>query len=847
MRLFMKHQYIYISIIFLVSLTMSAPLWADGGKIEGIVKTEEGTILPGVAVWVSNTTTKTLSDENGHFSLPAPKESKVVVMAFLDGFDMGMRPVSVVEGKNAFVEFILKTETLSYEVTVTQDAPKLMTPSANIGVVTVKPEELASLPGIGEQDMFRSMQFMPGISASNESSSGLYVRGGKPDQNLVLYDGFTVYHVDHFFGIFSAFNANAVDDITLHKGGFDAKYGGRLSSVMELTGKSGNQDQFKFGAGVNFLSANAYAEIPFAGKGGLFLSARRSFQSSLYDKILDKYNDSDAPMQPRPGGGPGGDRPGGGGGFAAMFDMEPTSYFYDLNAKALYKPSDKDVLTLSFYNGSDELDNSRDMEIPSFMEERAEEMGHEMDMEGSITDLNKWGNTGSSFNWLRQWSDKFNTSLTGAYSRYFNDKAYDSSMNLVIKDEDGNEIEPDDDRPRNNNSRVSGEYNLLEDITVRLSNSWKISDSNLLEFGGQIVRNKIGYEYSTTSFRRPEEEGEDGDTVEPMSVLDIHDQGTIFSAYLQDKMRLANFLTITPGLRLSYFDRTAETYVEPRVSFVADLTDRIRFKGAWGRYYQFANNLVREDILQGNREFWILSDGETIPVSSAIHYIAGFSYETKNFLFDIEGYYKELSGLAEFAFRFTPQMEGESYLDYFYNGDGIAKGVEVLFQKKYGNFTGWLCYTLGKVEYTFPEYGEDPFPASHDVTHELKLVGTLKRGNWDLAITWIYASGKPYTEPLGATQEYIYDERMDREIVVNRIEYGPKNGSRLPDYHRLDLSATYNFQLWGGDASAGLSLFNVYNRNNIWRKEYSVVEDELLETDVSYMGFTPSLFLKLTF
>ncbi len=841
MRFFRKNRCIYFFIILVTSLSMTAGLAAEGGKIEGVVKTEEGAILPGVAVWISNSTIKTLSDENGHFVLAAPKESKVVVMAFLDGFDIGMQPVAVIEGKIASIEFKLKTETLSYEVTVTQEAPKLMTPSANIGVVTVKPEELASLPGIGEQDLFRSMQFMPGISASNESSSGLYVRGGKPDQNLVLFDGFTVYHVDHFFGIFSAFNANAVDEITLHKGGFDAKYGGRLSSVMELTGKSGNQDQFKFGAGINFLSANAYAEIPFAGKGGLFLSARRSFQSSLYDKILDKYNDNDAPMQPRPGGGGRGDK------FAAMFDTAPASYFYDLNAKALFKPSDKDVLTLSFYNGSDDLDNSRDMEIPSFMSERAAQMGHEIDVEGSIIDVNEWGNTGSSFNWHRQWSNKFSTSLTGAYSRYFNDKDFDSSMNVTIKDADGNEILPDDAPPRQNTSRVSGEYNVLEDITVRLANSWNVSDSHLLEFGGQIVRDKIGYQYSTTSFRRPDEDEGEDETVEPTSILDIDDQGTIVSAYLQDKVKVAKFLTLTPGLRLSYFDRTAETYWEPRVSFVANLSDRIRLKGAWGKYYQFANNLVREDILQGNREFWILSDGETIPVSSAIHYIAGFSYETRNFLFDIEGYYKELSGLAEFAFRFTPQSEGENYLDYFYNGDGIAKGVEVLLQKKYGNFTGWLCYTLGQVEYTFPDYGEDPFPASHDVTHEVKLVGTLKRGNWDLAATWIYAGGKPYTEPLGVTQEFIYDERLDREIVVNHIEYGSKNGSRLPDYHRLDLSATYNFNLWGGDASAGLSLFNVYDHTNVWRKEYSVADDELIETDVSYMGFTPSLFFKLTF
>ncbi len=277
------------------------------------------------------------------------------------------------------------------------------------------------------------------------------------------------------------------------------------------------------------------------------------------------------------------------------------------------------------------------------------------------------------------------------------------------------------------------------------------------------------------------------------------------------------------------------------------MSNKIKLKGAWGKYYQFANNLVREDILQGNRDFWMLADEENLPVSSAIHYIAGISYENKNFLFDVEAYYKDLNNMSQYAFRFTPGMEDIDYNDFFYHGTGTAKGVEFLVQKKYGKYTGWMCYTLGSAEYHIPELEADPFPASHDVTHEFKWVNSLNLKKWTLAATWIFATGRPYTEPMGATEETFYNEQADREIVRYIIEYGPKNGSRLPAYHRLDLAATYDFTIGGTDLSAGVSVFNVYNRNNVWRKEYDVVEGELIETDVTYMGVTPSLFIKVRF
>lgn len=821
-------------------------LFGQFGTIRGKVQTEDGVKLPGVTVWVKDSQYKTVTDEAGAYSLPASNIGEIMVMAHLKGFQLGIEFVTVEVGKTVTADFTLKTEVLSYEITVTQEPPKLLTASENIGVVKVKPEQLAVLPALGEQDIFRSLQLMPGISGSNESSSGLYVRGGKPDQNLVIFDGMTIYHVDHFFGIFSAFNADAVEDVELFKGGFESKYGGRLSSVMEITGKSGRDDAIHFGGGINFLSYNGFLEVPLGKKASFFLAGRRSFRSSLYDKILDKYSDSPTPVDR---GGPGGAGPGGGR-FAAMFGTEPVSYFYDLNGKLIYRPSKKDVVSLSWYQGGDELDNSRELEMPEFMDERAEERGFEIDVEGEITDLTQWGNTGiGMFNWMRQWSNSFSTNLTVAYSRYFHKRDLDSSMNITRTNMDGEEVEvvenEADPPPGRDTERVENEENNLKDFSVRFNNMWEIGRHHRLEFGAEVVANKTFYNFGSTNFLRSDEPDAVSD---PVSILDINNEGRQIAVYLQDTVRVFEFMTITPGLRATYFDLAEEYFFEPRFSLIIDISKKLKLKGAWGKYHQFANNLVREDVMQGDTDFWVLADGEVVPVSSSVHYIAGFSYESKNFLFDIEAYYKDLQGLGEYSTRqirpWDPDFDSR---DYFYTGTGTARGIEFLLQKKYGNYTGWICYTLGKVNYLFPEYGNESFPASHDVTHELKLVNSFKHKNWTLSATWIYATGKPYTEPLEAVQEIVYDPVRDREMVFNAVTYGPKNDSRLPDYHRLDLSITYDFNIGSSHVSAGVSLFNVYNRQNVWCREFDVIEGELTQTDVNYLGFTPSVFCRISF
>ncbi len=784
------------------------------GEVIGTVTAPDSTRLPGVRIILQGTPLSTTTDDLGNFSLVGVPTGRSILAASLSGFADKETSITVHPGQSITVELILDLADLECEVTGSPDSPQLMSAAGSIGVVEVQPKQLAALPSLGEKDFFRSLQLMPGVSATNEASSGLFVRGGTPDQNLVLFDGFTVYDVDHFFGVFSAFNANAVENVTMIKGGYESKYGERLSSVIDMTGKTGRNGQPAFGAGISFLSFNGYADIPLGSKGGFMFAGRKSFQSPFSDKIRDTYSDAGPSRSP------------GGRGFEG-FSTDPESSFYDVNARGVYSPTSKDDLVFSLYHGKDVLDNSRTLKFilpSSAVGVDDEDSEGFQEINGEIVNVTDWGNTGVSGSWFRNWNDTFFTTVTFGHSRYFKDR--ERRTNLSISGEE--EGDGDDERPIF--AGGSGENNRLEDYTLKLDSHWILNPQNSLGFGALTTNNYTNYHFGF------------GDG---LALFDRFSQGNIYAFYIQDTWRPFTKLSITPGIRPSYYDITGKTYFDPRLSVVYHINNRFRLKAAAGQYHQFANRLVREDPLGGDQDFWMMSDGELIPVGEATHFIGGVSYETQDFLIDVEVYRKDLSGLSEFA-SLRPRgsdFEEINLDDRFYTGTGRVDGVEVLFQKKFGRNTGWVTYTLGNVEYMFPDISENPFPASHDSKHEFKVVDSHRWRSFTFSGTFVYATGKPFTEPVGIEEVTLPSERTLQLLVL-----GDKNANRLPSYQRLDLSAAWNF--WKGEtrqAVAGISAFNVLDHQNVWRKEYDVVGDSLIETDVNYLGFTLSAFLNVDF
>jgi hypothetical protein len=323
-----------------------------------------------------------------------------------------------------------------------------------------------------------------------------------------------------------------------------------------------------------------------------------------------------------------------------------------------------------------------------------------------------------------------------------------------------------------------------------------------------------------------------------IQIIAKHDQGTLLAAYLQDEAHLGK-LTVKGGIRASYFTPTAKTYFEPRLSASFVVSDRLKIKGAWGIYNQFAKQVEREDISNGSRNFWVLANDSYLPVTTSRHYILGFSYELNDYLFDVEGYVKDIDNDSRYTLRFAPQIgRGLLAQETFFNGTGKVRGIDFLVQKKFGDYTGWVGYTLAKSEKTILQFSPDPFPSNFDVRHEFKSVNIYKLGRWDLGATWIYATGKPYTSIVGG-----YTVKLLDGSEKDFTDPSTTNGNRLPAAHRMDVSATYNF----GHGSIGLSLYNLYGRTNVWYKKYQTVTDAttnqkyLSITDVNYLGFTPNI------
>jgi ferric enterobactin receptor len=769
-------------------------------KLEGkIINSKDKQPVPYASITVKSNGKGTLTNNNGYFVLELPNDTASVIAA-----SIGFKPRTIkITPSTDFRRFYAELDEDIHEldeVTVISEKERIVRVSENISSVKISPKMVSKLPNLGEVDVMRSFQLLPGISASNETSSGLYVRGGTPDQNLILFDGMTIYHVDHFYGFFSAFNANTIDDIELMKGGFPAKYGGRTSSTMVITGHLADLSKINAQADISLLSVNGALEVPLIKQRlSLQVAARRSYtdiiRTGLYNKIFDLYSDDTQSDQPSPPGGMG---------RLQMQEQQPDFYFYDLNSKLNFIVNHRHSLSVSFYNGKDHLDNSMDFSSGFNYG------GTSSQNSSSSTDIAGWGNIGVSSQWKADWSSSFNSSLFVSYSRYFSNRDQSNTMSNSTGSE----------------SRNSGtlEDNNVNDVSFRLRNQWEINKYNLIEFGIENSYNKITYKlvFNDTSV-----------------MVNRNEEGNQTAVYVQDKVSLMDKkIEMNIGLRCTYQDIVQKVLYEPRTEISYEPVEGLKIRSAWGIYYQLCIRVVREDILQGSKDFWLLSDGDNIPVSSSMHYIAGISYEKGSFLVDAEVYYKTLNGLTEYSLRNTNSFRiASEQQEYFFQGNGYAKGIEVLFQKKYGLNTGWIGYTLSEVKYTYPDlnYG-NPYYASHDQPHEFKAIYCRKIRRFDFSSTFIYATGKPYTSPESQYQLTLLDGS-----TYNYIHVSDKNSLRLPDYHRLDVAVSYNWSGEKTECTLSLSVFNVYNRKNVWYKKFEINEDEVTVTNVNYLGITPNL------
>ncbi|MBT4099042.1 MAG: TonB-dependent receptor, partial [Gemmatimonadetes bacterium] len=652
---------LFYPVLFLI---LSAPLTVTAQHdLRGrVVDTESGEALPYSTVQLLGTQLGDQTNIYGHFIIiDAPARTCSLVVRRL-GY---LADTLVVDNHDQIdmLDVRLRIDIVRLDETIVRGEQdyEIWRAAEAVGQVSLSPKRLESLPTLGEADVFRSLQLLPGISGVSDGSSGLFVQGGTPDQNLVLFDGMTVYHVDHFFGMFSAFNADAIKDIQVYRAGFPAKYGGRLASVVDLTSLTGDTEELRYSVAANLLSARALLSMPLGQVGSAVFSVRRSYsdivQSGFYNDLFDLSQQGQDEPVPQGGNLPTAPTGRGGGRVFQQAEVTPFFHFYDLTGKVTLLPSSQDVLTWSLYSGRDNLDSNSETAGLGF---RGFNGGGAEGVTGTRAqeEITSWGNLGSSLSWGRQWNARWTSTAVLSASRFASD--FERSRTF-----DGIDTA---------NAGVRAGFNFLEDnnvrdVSLRLDNEWHLSQRQTLSFGLETTRLETDY---NAIF---------GDS---LNTLDVSSSTQQSAAYLQDEITIGSQLVLTPGLRYTQHSESGEGYLDPRIAAILRPLPFLSIKSAWGRYHQFIHNISSDDVLQGSGTFWLVADKD-LPPQQAEHRVVGLAIETSGYLVEAEVFDKDLQHLLEFT-RPSGRREVGDYLGSFFFGDGISRGLSLMAQKKSGAF-----------------------------------------------------------------------------------------------------------------------------------------------------------------
>ncbi len=703
-----------------------------------------------------------------------------------------------------------------------------------IGELQFDTKEITKLPTVGEKDIARALKYVPGVSGANENSSELIVHGGAPEQNLTIFDEIPIYSVDHFFGFFSPFNTDAVQGVKLYKTFFPSWYGGRLSSVQDYTGLTGNYDTLSVGGNVSMLSASAYLTIPIAKRASILVSGRRSYsdlvKTPLYSSIFNQFTQQDEMKKSLSN---------------FQMDRNPAFYFYDFNAKISVNIGDKDSIVSSLYLGKDNLaTNSEAHGYGKILVALQPDAWVPRSVDVKLENSGNWGNKGASGVWFRKWGEHFNTKLVGGYSTYF----FDNRENFWTGSELGLK---DSTQTVDFQSRQSRESeNSIDDIFTSLTGKLNLGESHMIDFGTEWKQWETHYYQIESMTDVAWREADEYDPVyDSTSVYSNDQREDLTSFWVQDQISVGDKFTAVLGARGALYTGDNSFNVSPRVSMVWDVNRLLSLRGNWGLYAQYLSRAQMLDLyLEGDRYFWVLAGDDASKVAQANKSSLGISFKPAGFLIDIEGYYNVQENISIYKPSYIPSSST------FATGNNYARGFDAMIKKSVGAYSGWVSYSLSQSVYDFGKEINDgrPFYSPHDRTHEVKLVNMLNFKQLNVAATWIFATGAPFETPVGTYQP----EQYSTTEVLFGVG-GWMNSERLPNYHRLDLSASYLFHVGEKlDITVGSSIFNLYNRKNI--RDYgfehtlngdgvNAEEQIIYRTESYYLGVVPSAFLSIDF
>lgn len=732
-------------------------------QVSGFVKDKKtGEALIGVAVFCKETGKGTQSNNYGFFS--------VAVTNSLSFSMLGYKAQTIEPKQNENLIILLEeVENILTEVVI---STKLEHESQKIQMssMSLSPTQIKQMPLImGEKDPLKALQLLPGVQQGTEGTSTFFVRGGGADQNLILLDEAIVYNANHLFGFFSTFNADPIKRVELFKGGFPARYGGRLSSVVDVQMKEGNNQNFHAEGGIGLIASRLTLEIPLIkNKSSLLVSGRRTYADLLIRPFMPKE---------------------------ATFSYS----FFDTNLKWNYIINPKNTIYLSSYFGKDALMSKEIMERTSSTIYTNSGIG--------------WGNTTNTFRWNHIYSNKLFSNVSLIQTSYhfgLEDKYRKATLNGETKSD-------------------LSYYSRIKDYALKGDFDYFISSKNTLKFGGIITKHQfIPRDFNYVSSQATESMSQKSNPINNIEAALYAETNTEFSKKLS-----ANI-----GLRFSFFNTAKKTYIqpEPRVAFAYKTNGSSAIKASYSRMNQFTHLLSNTG---GGlpTDLWVPAN-EQIPFSNSDQIAIGFSKDLpKNYALTIESYYKWLRNIINYkegasfiAIGNGTNSDNFKWEDNVTSGIGWGYGTELLLQKKAGNFTGWLGYTLSYSIRQFDELNSGKtFYARQDRRHDIEITGSYKISDKiRLSSNLVFNTGSPISIPSN-----IYF--IKNNSYQKAQHYDAYNSFRMAGYHRLDLGIQFYKKKKWGERYWDLSIYNAYFRKNpIF---YSVQE----KLDTQTEGYTLTL------
>ena len=724
-----------------------------------------GEKLIGASIFNPKSLKGTSTNVYGFYSLTLPSDTFTLVYSFV-GYTPIKVKIDLKMDQRLDFELSPSIELNTFEVSATKG--ERIEQRTQMSSVELSMKQVEVLPALlGERDILKILQLMPGIQSGGEGSSGLYVRGGGPDQNLILLDGVPVYNASHLFGFFSVFNSDAIKNVELTKGGFPARYSGRLSSVLDIRMKEGNLKEWHGSASIGLIASKLTVEGPlWKDRTSIIVSGRRTYIDVLAAPFIKMANQNNSGPTFR-------------GGY----------YFYDLNAKINHKINDKNRIFLSTYLG-------KDLAYADF----GDEYIYEQTKEESYNEARLgWGNKTTALRWNWLISNKLFANTTLTYSKYnFNiSELFESTIENV-------------DSTTTNSSKF-GYDSGIDDFAGKIDIDYIPNPNHYIKFGISDIYHT--FTPGINAFQLTDENAPTIDTTFGANQVFAHE----FAAYIENDMRIGARLKMNVGINYSGLIGQRKNYfnLQPRIAGRFLLSDDLSIKASYTQMAQYIHLLTNASIGLPT-DLWVPSTDSVSPENSEQFALGIAKTFKKKYEVSIEAYYKTMQNLIEYK-------EGASFFSVDKNwdqqieiGNGNAYGFEFFIQKKEGKATGWIGYTLSWTNRTFDNlnFGE-PYPYRYDRRHDLSIVLTHKvSDNFDFGATWVYGTGNAVTL---STVSYIatpYSNYGNPEYLPKVSYFNNRNDFRMPSYHRLDFGANFHKEKKYGKRTFSVGAYNAYSRRN---------------------------------